>query len=102
VYEGSTTADGAGNWTFDGSLHGPNVTATATDAAGNTSEFSAPVAFSPAVGGIFELHPDALGLARSDASGSSIPYAALGGAAAAGSIVVAAAGWYVKRRQLGR
>jgi hypothetical protein len=44
VYEGSTTADGAGDWTFDGSPEGPNVTATATDAAGNTSEFSAPVA----------------------------------------------------------
>jgi parallel beta-helix repeat protein len=44
VYEGSATADGAGNWTFDGSPEGPNVTATATDADGNTSEFSAPVA----------------------------------------------------------
>jgi hypothetical protein len=43
VYEGSTTANGAGNWTFDGSPEGPNVTATATDADGNTSEFSAPV-----------------------------------------------------------
>ena len=43
IYEGSTTADGAGDWTFDGSPEGPNVTATAIDAAGNTSEFSAPV-----------------------------------------------------------
>jgi parallel beta-helix repeat protein len=43
VYEGHTTANGGGNWTFDGSLEGPNVTATATDADGNTSEFSAPV-----------------------------------------------------------
>jgi parallel beta-helix repeat protein len=43
VYEGSTTADNGGDWTFDGSPEGPNVTATATDAAGNTSEFSAPV-----------------------------------------------------------
>jgi len=43
VYEGSTTADNAGDWTFDGSPEGPYVTATATDAAGNTSEFSAPV-----------------------------------------------------------
>ena len=44
VYEGSTTANGAGNWSFSGSLEGPNVTATATDANGNTSEFSAPEA----------------------------------------------------------
>jgi parallel beta-helix repeat protein len=44
VYEGSTTANGAGNWSFSGSLEGPNVTATATDADGNTSEFSAPEA----------------------------------------------------------
>lgn len=44
VYEGTTTADAAGNWAFTkpGGLTGPNVTATATDAAGNTSEFSAP------------------------------------------------------------
>jgi parallel beta-helix repeat protein len=44
VYEGSTTASGTGNWSFSGSLDGPNITATATDADGNTSEFSAPVA----------------------------------------------------------
>jgi len=44
VYEGSTTANGAGNWSFSGTPEGPNVTATATDAEGNTSEFSAPVA----------------------------------------------------------
>jgi hypothetical protein len=43
TYEGSTTADNAGDWSFDGSPEGPNVTATATDANGNTSEFSAPV-----------------------------------------------------------
>lgn len=50
VYEGSTTADGAGNWTFNkpGGLAGPNVTATATDGAGNTSAFSAPVSLVPA------------------------------------------------------
>jgi parallel beta-helix repeat protein len=44
VYEGSTTVNGAGNWSFSGSPEGPNVTATATDSSGNTSEFSLPVA----------------------------------------------------------
>ncbi|MCK4960503.1 MAG: right-handed parallel beta-helix repeat-containing protein, partial [Planctomycetes bacterium] len=46
VYEGSTTADGAGNWSFSGTPGGPNITATATDSDGNTSEFSASVAVS--------------------------------------------------------
>jgi parallel beta-helix repeat protein len=40
---GSTTADGSGNWTYSGDLHGPNMTATATDDSGNTSEFSGSV-----------------------------------------------------------
>lgn len=40
LYEGSTLADGEGNFTFDGSPSGPNVTATATDSYGSTSEFS--------------------------------------------------------------
>ena len=43
VYEGSTSADGGGEWSFGGAVSGPNVTATATDAIGNTSEFSSPV-----------------------------------------------------------
>ena len=42
VYEGSTIADASGAFTFSkGSpLTGPNITATATDSDGNTSEFS--------------------------------------------------------------
>jgi len=42
IYEGTTTADGGGTWllTVGHPLAGPNVTATATDAAGNTSPFS--------------------------------------------------------------
>ncbi|MGA9349284.1 MAG: CSLREA domain-containing protein [Anaerolineae bacterium] len=49
IYEGTTTANAAGNWTFTkpGGLTGPYVTATATDGQGNTSEFSAPVSVAP-------------------------------------------------------
>ncbi len=45
LYEGTATANSSGNWTLTkaGGLTGPYVTATATDANGNTSEFSAPV-----------------------------------------------------------
>jgi CSLREA domain-containing protein len=43
TYEGATTADGGGNFTWTGSVAGPYVKATATDGAGNTSEFSLPV-----------------------------------------------------------
>jgi titin len=43
TYEGSTVADGEGNFTFDGSPSGPMVTATATDSNGSTSEFSQPL-----------------------------------------------------------
>jgi hypothetical protein len=44
VYEGQTTADGAGAFTFNkgASFAGPHLTATTTDADGNTSEFSVP------------------------------------------------------------
>ena len=46
LFEGNVTADGGGAWLFTraGGLSGPHVTATTTDAVGNTSAFSAPVA----------------------------------------------------------
>jgi hypothetical protein len=43
IYEGTSTADGSGNWTLNKELIGPNAAATATDADGNTSEFSTAV-----------------------------------------------------------
>lgn len=44
VYEGSTKADADGRFIFDEAPSGPFVTATATDANGNTSTFSNPFA----------------------------------------------------------
>jgi len=61
IYEGTVVADTAGNWTFDGQPAGPNATATATDAAGNTSEFSIPVP-EPSAGSMLLI--GAVGLAR--------------------------------------
>ncbi len=42
TYEGVTTADANGNWTYSGTFTGPIVTATARDGNKNTSEFSLP------------------------------------------------------------
>lgn len=45
VYHDIVWADAGGNWSYAGGpLIGPNLTATAIDISGNTSEFSAPVA----------------------------------------------------------
>lgn len=41
-YEGYTVADNYGVWTFSGPFRGPNLTVTAIDEDGNTSEFSFP------------------------------------------------------------
>lgn len=42
IYEGSTTADADGRFTFDEEPSGPYITATATEADGSTSIFSNP------------------------------------------------------------
>ncbi|MEO8458276.1 MAG: CSLREA domain-containing protein [Chloroflexota bacterium] len=47
TYEGSTLVDSNGEWTFNGPLSGPNITATATDDGGDTSEFSSPFSLLP-------------------------------------------------------
>ena len=48
VYLGSDSADAAGNFSLSGVAHSlASITATNTDAAGNTSEFSAPFAAPP-------------------------------------------------------
>jgi hypothetical protein len=44
IFEGTVQADNVGIWTFSELFAGPHVTATATDALGNTSEFSTPFA----------------------------------------------------------
>jgi len=44
VYEGYTTADSGGNFSWTGSIRGPNVTALAIDQSTlNTSPFSSPL-----------------------------------------------------------
>jgi hypothetical protein len=49
IYEGTTIADATGHFTLAVStpFSLSNITATATDAAGNTSEFSSPMGFMP-------------------------------------------------------
>jgi titin len=96
IYQGSaaTNDDATGTWTYNVTLIGPNITATITDAAGNTSEFSAPAAYSPpAVGGIAEL-PEV-----SDPFGPN--YLSLTVLAALGLGLVTAGAWYARRRRLG-
>ena len=104
VYHGSTSTnnDATGTWIYPGTVTGPNITATVTDADGNTSEFSVPVAYSPAVGGIAEfpdIAPSAMTAAESS-HGSSPPYAAMAGAVVGGVVAFAAGGWYAQRRWL--
>jgi hypothetical protein len=43
VYEGTVTADASGAFSWTGTPVGPMITATATDASGNTSQFSSPI-----------------------------------------------------------
>ncbi|MGC9334315.1 MAG: Ig-like domain-containing protein, partial [Anaerolineae bacterium] len=77
TYEGSTTADVSGTFTFTqpAGLTGPLITATATDAAGNTSAFSAPyILYSSTltVTSPLDSGPGTLRQALLDASGGDI------------------------------
>jgi len=85
-----TNDDATGTWTYPGAVTGPNITATITDADGNTSEFSAPAAYYPPVGGIAAL-PDASG-----SPGRS--YIALAGVPTLALVALTADAWYVRRR----
>jgi hypothetical protein len=101
IYHGSTTTndDATGTWAYPGPVTGPNITATITDASGNTSEFSAPEPYSPAVGGVAEL-PDIAAVPLQD-SGSGAPNAGLLAGLSAGAVLLLAGGaWYARRRWL--
>jgi len=55
---GSTSADVRGHFEFVGELMGLNVSATATDGSGNTSELASPVAREAAIPDTFETNDD--------------------------------------------
>jgi len=48
-FEGRVIADNNGDWTYEGSVTGPNVTAVAIDQDGNTSCFSNPYSVTPVI-----------------------------------------------------
>jgi len=102
TYHGSTSTndDSAGTWTHMGAANGPNVTATVTDADGNTSEFSVPVPFPAPVGGVAEypqVEPQAAMGDSSHAATRSLLIAGL----AAGVIAIAATAWRCGNRLRG-
>jgi len=93
----ATNNDTMGTWTYAGPVTGPKITATITDANGNTSEFSAPVAYSPPVGGIAQA-PLPNAEASADDHGSSAPNGVtLAGLGVGGALLLAAGGWYARR-----
>jgi hypothetical protein len=56
TYEGTVTADPSGNFLWSGTASGPHVTATCTDTAGNTPEFSV---HAPVTGAAEQLRSEA-------------------------------------------
>jgi hypothetical protein len=74
-FEGSTTADGTGKYTLLTSLAGPNVTATNTNGAGNTSALSAakvgldPDTDGDGVANAFDNCPNAANQSQTDGDG---------------------------------
>jgi CSLREA domain-containing protein len=74
IYHGFTTTTPDGTWTYLGPVTGPNVTATLTDPAGNTSEFSQP--FRPVQFAIFSIAregPSSMPLGPFEPAGLLVP-----------------------------
>ena len=67
-FEGSTIANGGGEFSFSKFFQGPNVTCTATDGDDNTSEFGCDQVINP-VGGTFDM----LKVATDENGGSLLP-----------------------------
>ncbi len=75
IFEGSVFTND-GNWTFNGPLNGPEVTATNTDMSDNTSEFSAPFSLTPLTPTASPTLSPTAAVATSTATATNTPAAA--------------------------